>query len=162
MGNSMGQMTFAKALGDETKVPGHEKKMKIGKKNLINNFCIGISGNQPSCTKCHAGYGWEDDSYDFESETNYMFTKLSPYFVSKGRPKRYYHVSIALTAGLGVLNLVVVNLRWVDWVEFVGSDATAADGWMSPLWALNLLLIGIFAMVLTALVFKVRHLHGRD
>jgi RNA polymerase sigma factor (sigma-70 family) len=77
------------------------------------------------------------------------------------RPKRYYHVSIALTASLGVLNLVVVNLRWIHWVEFVVSDATAADSLMPPLWALNLLLIGIFAMVLTALVFRVRHLHAR-
>ncbi len=75
------------------------------------------------------------------------------------RPKRYYHVSIALTVGLGVLNLVVVNLRWIHWVEFVVSDATAANDLMPPLWALNLLLIGIFAMVLTALVFRARHLH---
>ncbi len=76
-------------------------------------------------------------------------------------PKRYYQVSIALTAGLGVLNLLVVNLRWVHWVEFVGPDAAPASGWMPPLWALNLLLIGIFAMVLTALACQVRNLHGR-
>ena len=78
------------------------------------------------------------------------------------RPKHYYRISIALTAGLGLLNLVVVNLRWMHWVEFVVSDATAVEGLLPPLWALNLLLIGIFAMVLTALVFRVRHLHGRD
>ncbi len=59
------------------------------------------------------------------------------------------------------MNLVVVNLRWIHWVEFVVSDATAANDLMPPLWALNLLLIGIFAMVLTALIFRVRHLHGR-
>ncbi len=77
------------------------------------------------------------------------------------RPMRYYHVSIALTAGLGVLNLVVVNLRWIHWVEFVVSDDTAADDLIPPLWALNLLLIVVFAMVLTALVFRARHLHRR-
>mgnify|MGYP000666355391 CR=1 FL=1 len=34
-------------------------------KYSINNFCIGIQGNWPSCTACHAGYGWEDESFDF-------------------------------------------------------------------------------------------------
>lgn len=51
-------------------VPGHEKPMKIGKKNLLNNFCIGITGNWNSCTICHAGYGWEDDNFDFTKEEN--------------------------------------------------------------------------------------------
>jgi octaheme c-type cytochrome (tetrathionate reductase family) len=51
--------------GDPVIVPGHEKPMKIGKKNLLNNFCIGIQGNWGSCSSCHAGYGWGDDSFDF-------------------------------------------------------------------------------------------------
>lgn len=46
------------------------KKMEIGKKNLINNFCINIKGNWPACTKCHTGYGWEDASFDFQKEEN--------------------------------------------------------------------------------------------
>ena len=33
-------------------------RIRIGKKNLLNNFCISIHGNLASCTKCHAGYGW--------------------------------------------------------------------------------------------------------
>jgi octaheme c-type cytochrome (tetrathionate reductase family) len=57
-------------LGDETIVPGHEHPMRIGKRNLINNFCIGITGNWKSCTKCHAGYGWADDSFDFKNPEN--------------------------------------------------------------------------------------------
>ena len=32
----------------------------IGKKNVLNNFCIGVAGNQPSCDKCHTGYGFVD------------------------------------------------------------------------------------------------------
>lgn len=51
-------------------VPGHDKPMKIGKKNLLNNFCIGITGNWHKCTICHAGYGWEDDNFDFAREEN--------------------------------------------------------------------------------------------
>lgn len=55
-------------LGAETLVPGHEGPRRIGKRNLLNNFCIGITGNQGSCTRCHAGYGWKDDSFDFARE----------------------------------------------------------------------------------------------
>ncbi len=40
----------------------------LGKKNAINNFCIGIQSNWPACTACHAGYGWTDASYDFSKE----------------------------------------------------------------------------------------------
>jgi octaheme c-type cytochrome (tetrathionate reductase family) len=42
----------------------------LGKKNLINNFCIGIGGSEITCTRCHAGYGWEDNSFDFSVEEN--------------------------------------------------------------------------------------------
>mgnify|MGYP006295697815 FL=1 len=42
----------------------------MGKKNAINNFCIGIQGNWPGCTSCHAGYGWEDANYDFTAQEN--------------------------------------------------------------------------------------------
>lgn len=51
-------------------LPGRDEPVTIGKKNQINNFCIGIQGNWSSCVACHAGYGWEDASYDFSKETN--------------------------------------------------------------------------------------------
>jgi octaheme c-type cytochrome (tetrathionate reductase family) len=57
-------------LGEPVEVEGHEGSLRIGKRNLINNFCIGISGNWPSCTSCHAGYGWGDESFDFEDRDN--------------------------------------------------------------------------------------------
>lgn len=50
---------------------GHDNDRTIGKKNLINNFCIGIDANEPRCTQCHAGYGWglpasnNDPTFDF-------------------------------------------------------------------------------------------------
>ena len=37
----------------------------IGKKNQINNFCISAQGNENTCMSCHAGYGWENDQFDF-------------------------------------------------------------------------------------------------
>ncbi len=51
-------------LGDEVVTDDGDRQL-IGKKNLINNYCISIQGNWASCTRCHAGYGWEDQSYDF-------------------------------------------------------------------------------------------------
>ncbi|MHC0053080.1 tetrathionate reductase family octaheme c-type cytochrome [Actibacterium sp. D379-3] len=32
----------------------------LGKRNVINAFCGNVAGNEPRCTSCHAGYGWED------------------------------------------------------------------------------------------------------
>lgn len=57
-------------LGGEITVPGHDQPMRIGKKNLINNFCISITGNYAACTKCHAGYGWSDAAFDFSRSEN--------------------------------------------------------------------------------------------
>ena len=51
--------------GEEVMVPGHEGAVRIGKRNVINNFCIGVQSNWPACTMCHIGYGWEDEQFDF-------------------------------------------------------------------------------------------------
>ena len=42
----------------------------IGKKNILNNFCIGISTNEQSCNKCHIGYGYADQSFNFNDSLN--------------------------------------------------------------------------------------------
>ena len=44
--------------------------IQLGKKNIINNFCIGISSNEPRCTSCHIGYGWKDHGFDFNNSSN--------------------------------------------------------------------------------------------
>ena len=43
---------------------------ELGKKNVLNNFCIAPRSNFAFCTACHAGYGWKDDSFDFTAEEN--------------------------------------------------------------------------------------------
>jgi len=48
----------------------HGKKVEFGKKNALNNFCIGLPGNWPRCTSCHAGYGWKDGTFDFAKAEN--------------------------------------------------------------------------------------------
>jgi hypothetical protein len=42
----------------------------VGKKNLLNNFGIGVAGSRRSCDKCHIGYGWGDASLDFGDARN--------------------------------------------------------------------------------------------
>ncbi len=57
-------------LGQSVVIPGRSQPTRIGKKNLINNYCIGIQGNWAGCTKCHAGYGWMDETFDFTRAEN--------------------------------------------------------------------------------------------
>ena len=45
-------------------------EVPVGKKNILNNFCIGISASEATCTRCHIGYGWADKSFDFNDEKN--------------------------------------------------------------------------------------------
>lgn len=42
----------------------------LGKKNVLNAFCIGTRSNEAFCTSCHVGYGWKDDKFDFTSQRN--------------------------------------------------------------------------------------------
>jgi octaheme c-type cytochrome (tetrathionate reductase family) len=46
-------------------VPGHDEPVAIGKRNLLNNFCIGTQSNEAACSKCHAGYGFTSQNFDF-------------------------------------------------------------------------------------------------
>ncbi len=45
-------------------------EVALGKKNILNNFCIGVSGSEGTCTRCHIGYGWEDKNFDFGNQNN--------------------------------------------------------------------------------------------
>ncbi len=42
----------------------------LGKNNVINNYCVAVSSNEPRCTSCHTGYGYKDSSFDFSVENN--------------------------------------------------------------------------------------------
>ena len=43
---------------------------KLGKRNVINNFCVSLRSNEARCTSCHVGYGWKDDKFDFTKQAN--------------------------------------------------------------------------------------------
>jgi octaheme c-type cytochrome (tetrathionate reductase family) len=42
----------------------------IGKRNVLNNFCIGVAGSRESCNKCHVGFGWGDKPFDLATARN--------------------------------------------------------------------------------------------
>lgn len=41
---------------------------RLGKKNVVNNFCVATATNWPRCTSCHIGYGWKDARFDLSNE----------------------------------------------------------------------------------------------
>ena len=45
-------------------------KQRLGKKNIINNFCTTPISNEKDCMACHIGYGWKDASFDFNKQEN--------------------------------------------------------------------------------------------
>ena len=54
-----GDALLALELGAREYIEGRGIRY-IGKKNILNNFCIGVAGSRESCDKCHIGYGWGD------------------------------------------------------------------------------------------------------
>ncbi len=50
-------------------IPGRGN-FDLGKKNILNNFCIGVNSNEQLCSMCHAGYGYGDKNFDFNNQNN--------------------------------------------------------------------------------------------
>lgn len=69
-GEQMLQTAHWRWESEPVELEGREGLHATGKKNTVNNFCIGIQGNWASCTACHTGYGWDDANFDFEKKTN--------------------------------------------------------------------------------------------
>lgn len=46
------------------------KVVELGKRNVLNNFCVGTNSNEALCQTCHAGYGWVDNSFNHKDEKN--------------------------------------------------------------------------------------------
>ncbi len=43
---------------------------RVGKHNVINNFCIGSNANEEACSKCHIGFGMTNNLFDFNNARN--------------------------------------------------------------------------------------------
>lgn len=54
--------------GDEIEL--HGRKVKLGKRSMLNNYCVAVPSNEPRCTSCHVGFGWQDMNVDFSDKTN--------------------------------------------------------------------------------------------
>lgn len=65
-GRAMLKTSHWKWQGPSPFTSGNEKRVDLGKRSqIMNNTTIALTGNWGSCTGCHAGYGWDDDSFDF-------------------------------------------------------------------------------------------------
>jgi len=42
-------------------------KTKIGKRNIVNNYCIATNTNTWKCSSCHIGFGYKDKTFDFKN-----------------------------------------------------------------------------------------------
>lgn len=43
---------------------------KLGKRHVVNSFCGSVASNEPFCTSCHTGYGWDDVREEPPAEEN--------------------------------------------------------------------------------------------
>lgn len=43
---------------------------RLGKRYVVNNFCIAAASNYAACTTCHIGYGWKDEQFNFSRAEN--------------------------------------------------------------------------------------------
>jgi len=46
-------------------IPG-KGGVSIGKRNIINNFCVGVNSNEKLCSMCHAGLGYDNKEFGFD------------------------------------------------------------------------------------------------
>jgi len=80
----------------------------LGKKNVLNNFCIGVNSNEKLCSLCHAGYGYGNKDFDFSNQNNidclvcHDQTKL----YHKSKPSKTPNTG----SGLPALNLDLSNI----------------------------------------------------
>ena len=51
-------------------VVGSGSSARLGKKNLVNNYCTSPISNEKDCMACHIGLGWKDKNFDFTATEN--------------------------------------------------------------------------------------------
>ncbi len=70
VGEDILQTAHWKWEGPSPHTKGYEHRTDLGKKKVINNYCIHVRSNEARCSQCHIGYGWENDEFDFNDPTN--------------------------------------------------------------------------------------------
>ena len=51
--------------GVATNITGYEAEIH-GKNDFLNNFCIAVPTNEGRCSQCHAGFGYDDNTFAFD------------------------------------------------------------------------------------------------
>lgn len=49
-------------------IPNPKTGQMLGKRHVVNNTFMSVSSNLSFCTRCHIGFDWTDDSFDFSAE----------------------------------------------------------------------------------------------
>jgi RNA polymerase sigma factor (sigma-70 family) len=73
-------------------------------------------------------------------------------------PVKYWRVVITDMMAIALLTLAVVNLRWGKWMEIYRDGSSSSFD--MPLWSMNLILLGIFSILLGLLVLRIRKERG--
>ncbi len=88
-----------------------------GKRDIINNFCVAVDTNEPRCTQCHIGYGYADNTFDFQDPKNVDC------LVCHDQTSEKIYAKAPTTAGLPVdtvdLNLVAQSVADNDGVPTI-------------------------------------------
>jgi RNA polymerase sigma factor (sigma-70 family) len=66
---------------------------------------------------------------------------------------KYWRIVIIDMMFIALLTFVVVNLRWGRWMEFYRESSSGFD---MPLWAMNLILLAVFSVLLVVLILSAR------
>ncbi len=80
---------------------------RLGKKTLINTFCTNAKGNEGMCAQCHAGYGWKDETFDFDN------TRNMDCLVCHDRTGTYYRLPNSM--GSPACSVMFENMEPIDW-----------------------------------------------
>ncbi len=77
-------------------------------------------------------------------------------------PADYFRIALRLVAALALLNLIVVNLRWHDWMAAYRRSAVFAYGGTEvSLTVINVMLVGLFGGLIALFHFNDRKLRRR-
>jgi octaheme c-type cytochrome (tetrathionate reductase family) len=69
-GQQMLDTAHWKWVGPTPNLEGYESSSSVGKRTLVNNFCVAVPSNEGRCSQCHVGYGYKDKTFDFTDSSN--------------------------------------------------------------------------------------------
>lgn len=105
-----------------------DTNQRLGKKTMVNAFCIGDRSNEAFCQSCHIGYGWKDQSFDFSLQSKVdclVCHQTGGYRKEPGMGGEVLTEAVARSAGTDA-KVGPVELAWV--AQRVGRTSTQSCG----------------------------------